>query len=322
MKTAAHIFFFMVLATLLGSQVHAQAMCDAALVEAMKTDFKDVQGASVVELVKQIACTANTNGTLIAIPLAGYTSQQVSQACSSNDSQFFSTHYKEISLSILPDAAFETLKDICVKNGLSLLTTSSGNQITLSAGWSGQNNIAFAKVTAVGWTDNIQTCLGPLAKKSHFSKPTLGTGGLTATCTRKDGDSGKGDAIFTIQTDRGMQLAKSYSRRHYELWGYYGDDLLKCAIDGNVVLTESRFPGLNAPPLDKIDIDAYLEKAGDHLLQCSDVDTGQFEGHPCWKYKYALVQDGKVIISAEDFSCHPGSPPQPPPLAPHHIIVR
>ena len=115
--------------------------------------------------------------------------------------------------------------------------------------------------------------MGSLVDKRYYVlDPKLGTGGLYATCERKSGEDGTGDASFAIQTDRGVQLTPKRSPHHYKLLGFYGDDKLSCSVDGIGIMSFFYFSSLNAPVHQIVDLDTYLDKPGTHTLSCNDVD--------------------------------------------------
>jgi hypothetical protein len=195
----------------------------------------------------------------------------------------------------------------------------------LAARWSGANNIHSAHVTQVAWSNNIQECRGPLIPNSNETiYPVLGTGGLFARCTRKRGNANSGDATFSILTDRGMQTARAYGKRHYELLVYYVDDQLQCSIDGTQVLDQGLyFQGVfDGPPIAKVDLDHLLAQRGDHALKCQIFDTGEYEGHWCFKYKYELRENGRVISSNSPYNCNENTPHPPPEIPAYTITIR
>lgn len=303
----------------------SQGQCDAALIEAMKTNFHMRTGDTLYHSIQEQACSESQKGQMLAVPYAGYSSDELSKACNSKDEKFFRQHYKEIALSFLPPAAFETIKNVCGVRGLSLEATDEANSISVTAIWGGGYGNPSVAVSRLGWSKNIEECHGDLVPAKGRAV-TLKVGvSVTADCTRKDGDANKGDSAFSLQTDRGSQRAKAYAKKHYELWVYWVDDELKCSIDDKQVLDQGLyFRGLddNQPPIVKVDLDPMLSTRGEHVLKCQIIDTGMFEGHWCYKYKYELREDGKVILRNSPYDCNPNTPHPPTDIAPYTITTN
>jgi hypothetical protein len=69
MSTRAKLFMFWCILTLLCTSVLSGQQCDAALIEAMRTNYKMTSGDTIHRMVQQQAC--NEKQRLAAIPLAG-----------------------------------------------------------------------------------------------------------------------------------------------------------------------------------------------------------------------------------------------------------
>ena len=325
MRRSLRFLLCVCVSAILVPRVSGQTQCDASIIEAMKTHFRTSDTSIASQAVHDAACGANSSSTTITVPYAGYSNDQLAQACHNNDSQYFAQHYKELAISMLPEAAFDLLKAMCTVNGLSLKASriQGTNQIAVSAFWSGANNVPYAYVTNFGWGPNIESCTGSLTEKRYYIlKPKLGTGGLYATCIRKSAEAGKGDVGFALQTDLGTQLARAYEPHSYKLLGFYGDDVLTCSIDGNQVLSLSYFVSLDSPVKETVDLNSFLQTPGTHVLTCLDVDQIGMDGHPCWKYKYNVTKDDQLILTQQNYSCSPSSPSQPPPIPPFNITVE
>lgn len=322
MLRASRVCLTCILTLFASANTFAQTTCDASIINAMRTYFKSAEDKEVALSVKQAVCQSQSNGTSLNIPYVGFTNEQVSQACSTNDMSFFQKHYKEISISMVPKEGFETLRAICLSNGITMTASKSGNDVSISAMFNQQNNQAPAKVSGLYFTRNIESCTGNLVPKGN-KLPQLGTGGLNAVCSRKSGEAGSGDVVFLIATNKGSQQTKLFEAHHFTLLGYYGDDWLKCSIDGQQVLylTAATFKGVNQAPEVRIDLDSYLSKPGDHKLHCESQDLIGIGSHACWKYKFELLRDDKLISSNADYCCSDGCPKQPAPIPDINIDV-
>lgn len=321
MSTPTKLFMFWCIIFLFCTSALSAQQCDPALIEQMRTIYNSDSGDTIQQMIKKQACKENQK--LGVNPDSGTFDADLSKACSSDDESYFSHHYREVALSFLPPEAFESLKLICSSGGpdLSLKTVDDGTEISLSAFWSGARNIPTTKVMQLKWSGNIQTCDGPLIPHRN-SYPILGTGGLFANCKRKAGDNS--DATFSILTDNGMQIARVYGKQHYELLVYYVDDELQCSVDDTQVLDQGLyFKGVfDGPPITKVDLDYLLTKPGKHVLKCKIIDTGKFEGHWCFKYKYELRQNDKVLTSRSPYDCNENTPHPPPDIPNFKITIR
>jgi hypothetical protein len=291
----------------------AATTCDAELLNAMRTYFKSTEGGETYKAVQDAACGAHSKDTTIAIPYAGYSQSDLDQACSSHNDQFFESHYKNIGISMLPDAAFATINKICGEaNGLSLSAHKVGdNVVSVSASWSGQNNIPYATVHGLGWSPNIKSCKGGLVDKPWGVLPIkLGTGGLPAQCVRKSGADGQGPVEFALETDRGTQLARVYANHAYQFVGYYGSPVVSCSLNDKHLTDIDFFSSLTWPPIKTIPLNSSLQ-SGINVLHCVESGVGTFDGHYCYKYKYVILEDEHEFRSAEIYDCRGDTKPTP-----------
>jgi hypothetical protein len=279
--------------------------CDAELLNAMRTYFKTTEGAETYKAVEEAACGAHSKDTTIAVPYAGFSQSELDQACSSHNEHFFELHYKTVGISMLPDAAFATINNICGKaSGLSLSAHKVGdNTVSVIASWSGQDNTPYAYVDGLGWSPNIDSCKGGLVEKRWWLlAPKLGTGGLTAQCSRKSGADGQGPVEFALQTDRATQLARVYANHTYQFVSYYGSPVVKCNLNDKHLTDIDFFSSLNWPPHQTLPLNSSLQ-SGVNILHCVETGVGVWEGHYCYKYKYLVQEDDHEFRRAEIYDC-------------------
>lgn len=291
----------------------AATTCDAELLNAMRTNFKKAEGGETYKVVQNAACGVHSKDTTITVPYAGYSQSDLDQACDSHNEQFFESHYKTIGISMLPDAAFAAISKMCgEEDGLSLSARKVGdNIVSVSATWSGRNNIPYASVDGLGWSRNIESCNGGLVEKRWwFLSNRLGTGGLTAQCVRKSGAEGQGPVEFALKTDRGTQLARVYANHTYQFVGYYGSPVVNCDLNDKHLTDIDFFTSLTWPPVKTIPLNSSLQP-GINVLHCVESGVGQFEGHSCYKYKYVILEDGHEFKDAEIYDCRADTKPTP-----------
>jgi hypothetical protein len=291
----------------------AAVNCDAELLTAMRTYFKTVEGGETYKAVEAAACGANSKDTTITVPYAGYSQSELNQACSSHDEKFFELHYKTVGISMLPDAAFNTINKICGEaDGLSLSAHKVGdNIVSVRASWSGTNNIPYAYIDGLGWSPNIESCKGGLVDKRWWIlSAKLGTGGLTAECNRKSGADGQGPVEFALKTDRGTELARVFGNHSYKFVAYFGSPVVKCDLNDKHLTDIDFFTGLESPPHQTILLNSSLQ-SGVNVLHCVETGVGVFQGQNCYKYKYVVLEDDQEFRRAEIYDCNQGTKPSP-----------
>jgi hypothetical protein len=295
-----------------GQSIYAQTACDAEIIGAMKTNFKDIDSTIAYKSVQKAACESNYSMTSAVVPYAGFDTEHLSHACSSHDERFFLDHYKELAGSMVPEAGFETLKKICLPQGLTLRAHRVNNStVSVSATWSGALQVHEVSVTSLTWSSNIENCKGPLVDRKYLIfRPTIGNGSTVAQCTRKSGTE-KEAVGFALQTDHGAQLAMIPEKHSYTFVAFYSTPAVTCQINGRSLTSMPDYAGYRDKEVFRIKLDNDLREQDVNTLHCVETGNGTWEGHWCYKYRYSVLRDEDNFAVIDNFDCSPQTPQNP-----------
>ena len=196
----------------MSSNYSAAQVCDASLIEALKTKYTHVSSSVIDKALYQAACTKSQTSDSIDASINimdvanigfGGDGKTVRQACYTKDYTFFAQHSAELTTSFLPKSAIQQLTN-CF-GGLTFSATTKDALITITARYVNLETRNPTNAKPLAWVpDNaLIECKGELTKPGIIT-----AGGQLAICKRDPKqrvivylDTVAGDRAITVEPD-------------------------------------------------------------------------------------------------------------------------